>query len=786
MIRVNNINELEKLIEKRDSNNISESEKLKISEEIVKLSQQIGDKNSEAKAYQTIGEIYFTKKKFKRASSFFEKSKDIYSLLKNDKKFARLINYIGLCFLQQHNFDKALQNLYSAIEIYQKFDLKKEIAKANQYIGLIYYWQSDYKKALKIYKNCLQYLDITDFHYSGLLVQIGSLYTQIGEFPQALENLFEAVELKMKYHKNKGLENVYINIGATYRELENFESAQKYFLKTLFLFEKNNDKDGIKKILNNLGTIYSKMQKYDKAKEYYKKSLQLAEAMNDKFTKADILNNLAILYSASNEHHKAILNYEEAFEIKKKFGDKNHSVTCLNNIASEYVGLEIYDKAMEYYEKSLQIAQEINLKKEIYYILKCISEIQEKNNHFKKALRNFKEYLKIKEEVFNQDSINKIAELQTKFETKQKEKDAEMFRLKSIELEKKNKKIQRQKQELECIIDKLRKSEIKYNVVSDVLEKNIGFELIGESKAIKKIIKLISVVGNSANTNVLITGESGTGKEIVARKIHQCSNRKSKNFFGVNSSAIPDSLFESEFFGHEKNAFTGADKTHIGWFEIADGGSLFLDEIGTMSLDQQVKLLRVLEERKIVRIGSHAEIPVDIRLICATNIHLFRLVETKKFREDLYHRLSTFVIQLPPLRDRKEDIPLLTRYFVKMFNTQMNKKIKRINESAYSALLDYDFPGNVRELKNIVERAVIISDSSTLKLKHFSIPKITERKEISKNIMPLYQMEKELIEKVLKITRFNKSKAAELLQVERRVITRKMKKYGIDKTVNNE
>ncbi len=771
---------LPELIEKSNDPNLSKDERLKISEEIITISQKIDDKNSEAKAYHTIGKIYSSKSDFKKAITNFEKSKSIYSVIKNENKIAQLFYNIGLYFLQQHNFDKAMQNLDAAIEIYKRLNLKKKIAEANQYIGMIYFWKSDYKSALKIYNNCLRYLDKTDFPYSGLLVQIGSLYIQIGEYAKALENLFTAVDLNIKYHKSKGLENVYLNIGIVHKELGNLEDAQKYNLKALSIFERNEEKDGIKKILNNIGTIFSKMQKNDEALRYYKKALKLADDMNDKSNKANILNNLAIIYSRLNDHHKAIRNFEEVLEIKKEFGEKNLYVTSLINISNEYVLLEDYDKAMKYYEESLQIAEELNLKKEIYQIFKCISEIQEKKKQFEQSLKNFKKYSKIKEEVFNRNSVDKIAELQTKFETEQKEKEAEMFRLKNIELKKKNEKIQEQKQELQHTIEKLRKSEIKYNVVSTVLEKNIGFDLIGKSSAIKKIIKLISVVGNSANTNVLITGESGTGKEIVARKIHQCSKRKDNNFYGVNSSAVPETLFESEFFGHEKNAFTGANKTHIGWFEIADGGSLFLDEIGTMSIDQQVKLLRVLEERMIVRVGSHTEIPVDIRLICATNINLFELVETKKFREDLYHRLSTFVIQLPPLRERKEDIPLLTEYFVKMFSTLLNKKIKRIDEFAHSALLHYDYPGNVRELKNIVERAVIVSDSSTLKSKHFSIPKISEKNEISEDIPPLYQMEKELIIKVLKMTRFNKSKAADLLKVERRVITRKMKRYGIE------
>ena len=304
--------------------------------------------------------------------------------------------------------------------------------------------------------------------------------------------------------------------------------------------------------------------------------------------------------------------------------------------------------------------------------------------------------------------------------------------------------------------------------------------MIGESHSINKIKELISIVAISENTNVLITGESGTGKEIVARQIHQNSVRHNNSFCGINSSAVPGTLFESQFFGHEKNAFTGANKTHIGWFEIADGGTLFLDEIGTMSLDQQVKLLRVLEERKIIRLGSHREIPIDVHIISASNIDLVELVETNVFRKDLYHRLATFVIRIPPLRERKDDIPLLLEHFVNLFSLQLKKKIKKIEKSVEEALMKYHFPGNVRELKNIIERAMIVTDSSTLKLSHFSVPK-SANKDNHKDFLPMSEIEKLHITEALKISKYNQSHAADLLKIERRAVARKMKKYGIER-----
>jgi transcriptional regulator with PAS, ATPase and Fis domain len=214
----------------------------------------------------------------------------------------------------------------------------------------------------------------------------------------------------------------------------------------------------------------------------------------------------------------------------------------------------------------------------------------------------------------------------------------------------------------------------------------------------------MSKVAKADNTSVLITGESGTGKELVARGIHYLSERKKSYFYAVNCSAIPESLFESEFFGHKKGSFTGANEDKAGWFEIAHGGTLFLDEVVEMQPAMQSKLLRVLEERKIRRIGSSIDIPVDVRIIAATNQDIHKLIETGKFRTDLYYRLNSFEISIPPLRDRKDDIPLLLDYYVKLLSQRLGKRINSIDAAVSRVMASYNFPGNVRELKNMVER----------------------------------------------------------------------------------
>ncbi len=328
---------------------------------------------------------------------------------------------------------------------------------------------------------------------------------------------------------------------------------------------------------------------------------------------------------------------------------------------------------------------------------------------------------------------------------------------------------------------KLQEVEESNTILSKELHANIGQRLLGNSMVLKDVVQLMTKVAKSDTTSVLITGESGTGKELIARGIHYLGNRNKKSFHSVNCSAIPESLFESEFFGHKKGAFTGAVDDKLGWFEIADKGTLFLDEISDMPLNQQAKLLRVLEEKKVSKVGSHKEISVDVRVIAASNRNLESMSEENKFRFDLYHRLSSFVIHLPPLRKRKEDIPVLLNYFIKEYSRRMAKPIKTIDPAILTDLKNYAFPGNVRELKNMVERAMIVCEGDSLNLDHFLFKrnKITKEDDSSDELLDIELSEKKLIMKALERSEYNKSKAAVLLNISWQSLDRRLKKYGI-------
>jgi DNA-binding NtrC family response regulator len=309
-------------------------------------------------------------------------------------------------------------------------------------------------------------------------------------------------------------------------------------------------------------------------------------------------------------------------------------------------------------------------------------------------------------------------------------------------------------------------------------------QIVGKSPAIQRVIDLIARVAPSRAT-VLITGETGTGKELVARAVHAASDRAGKPFMPINVAAIPDNLLESELFGHMKGAFTGAIQNKKGLFEEAQGGSVFLDEISTMSMSLQPKLLRVLQEYVIMRVGGRQPIPVNIRLIAATNLDLKKRVSEGEYREDLYYRLNVFPIEVPALKERRDDIPLLSNFFIGKYSELYQVDPPKLPGRTLDRMMSYNWPGNVRELENFVERAVVLHASGGAGTIGFELPDDAEQEEDSQNILDEAQrkrwtfedLEREYIFRVLESVRWKKTEAAEILGIDRRTLYRKLKRY---------
>jgi formate hydrogenlyase transcriptional activator len=335
-------------------------------------------------------------------------------------------------------------------------------------------------------------------------------------------------------------------------------------------------------------------------------------------------------------------------------------------------------------------------------------------------------------------------------------------------------------------------------LIEEIKETHNFEEIVGQSRALAEVIEKVKLVA-STDSSVLILGETGTGKELVARAVHSNSERRNRPLVKVNCAALPVGLIESELFGHEKGAFTGAIDRRIGRFELAHGGTIFLDEIGDMPPDLQVKLLRVLQEHEFERVGGSNLIKVDVRVIAATNRDLFRSASEGTFRQDLYYRLNVFPIQLPPLRERREDIPPLVHYFVRRFSLKIGRKITRIQRDTMERMMNYSWPGNVRELENVIERAVILSPGIELEVAPGVLPEIAavasaqaaaprpapEEKSPAPSPQSIDQVERNHILEVLMRTNWRiegSDGAAALLNLNPSTLRSRMKKLGVQRS----
>lgn len=319
-------------------------------------------------------------------------------------------------------------------------------------------------------------------------------------------------------------------------------------------------------------------------------------------------------------------------------------------------------------------------------------------------------------------------------------------------------------------------------------EKTKFDDIIGQSPVFKKNIQLSKKIARSETTTILLLGESGTGKDLFAHAIHNESSRKDKPFVVINCANFPDTLLESEIFGHEKGAFTDAHKLKKGLFEIADGGTVFLDEIGEINQTTQVKLLSVLENRNIKRLGGTIDIPVDIRIIAATNKNLKESIEQKTFREDLYYRLKVFQIDLPPLRNHKQDIPLLAEHFMNQFNLKFRKNIKHIDQKTMEFMINYSWPGNIRELRNVMERAIILENTKIIlpdslpgEINDLPLNRMKDsyQFDLPDSGISLDELEKQVIIQALQKSNQNQTQASKMLNISRDTLRYKKKKYNL-------
>ncbi|MCD4818631.1 MAG: sigma 54-interacting transcriptional regulator [Candidatus Cloacimonetes bacterium] len=652
------------------------------------------------------------------------------------------------------------QKSKETIKIIQKLAPLYEQTNCLQKAAFLYIRISDTYGILRDMENSLIYTDKAEELFYQIDHSLGKIYCLrlkgyslrlLSRYDEALENLLTANNLfEENYSNNRNDQIFMLNYsqcmeitGLVYQDIKQNENARFFIKKAMELYEEMNHPFGVAKSLNNLGITYIYTEP-EKSIEYYKKAQKIAENQNWANLDVNFTNNIGDVYEEQNDLVNALKYYNLALQKALKI-NSNSIPLIYKHIANVY----IKENKPELAEKNLKIALvsfEKNFRKnKIADCYNMMNQVYKLKENYKTALEFYEKYAELNNEIINKKVVDKLANLQDQYKKTS---------------------------------DELKETKQKYSLISDVLKrKNMDF--IGKSTKIKQVIKQAMRAASYPNTNILITGESGTGKEIIAHTIHYASKRKENLFVPVNCCSIPASLVESEFFGYKKGAFTGAIKDKIGFFEEAHNGSLFLDEIADTPLALQAKLLRVLENRKIKKIGSNEEQDINFRIISATNKDLKELIRNSDFRADLLFRLNTIEINIPPLRERKADIEPLLRFFVNKLSLQMNKKAPKIDDLLIDKLVEYDFPGNIRELKNMVERGLIICDDDILSEKDFELTcqnLICEKPCAELMFTTLDEMEDFMILKTLKQTGDNQTKTAKILGLSYSTLLRKLKK----------
>ncbi len=630
--------------------------------------------------------------------------------------------------------------------------------------AMLLLWIGKTYAVISEYENSIQYLNQAkeifeelkeSFLVAKTLLHSGDIYINLANFKESMSCLLSALEIYeqnsklLQNDKNKlyniDYGDVLIALGNLYSKLTQPGKSRNYLQQAYELFEKIKDSGGMIKALSGISVTLMN-DDIEKSLEYQKRALKIAEDFGNKNYVSYISGNIGSIYLKINDFNNALKYYKIGLNITKETGNKKIEAVTKLNMGYAYEQLNNEKSALQYLQESLKIAQKFKFELVIQNIYNALSDIFKKKADYKTALEYHEKYSETKDKILNKEMINKISNLQKKYEETSK---------KLLETKKHN------------------------SLISVALKKSINMNFVGESKKIRKVLDLAMTAAANKDANVLITGETGTGKEIIANIIHYASARKNNLFVAVNTSSVPESLAESEFFGYIKGAFTGAINDKTGYLEYANKGTLFLDEIADTPPQLQAKLLRVLDNKKIKHIGSNKEIQVDFRIISATNKDVDELIKNNKFRMDLLYRLNTIEINIPPLRERPADIKPLLFSFVQEFSKSLNKPMPKINSALVDKLKKYHFPGNVRELKNMIERAIIIMNSDTLEPEHFDTRTINELETSSVEIIKyktIDKMEKQMIIDALKETNNNRTRAARLLGISHSTLLRKLKK----------
>ncbi len=623
-----------------------------------------------------------------------------------------------------------------------------------QNIGFAYMELGDLKKAQAYYERSIV-LNRKLGNHEVLIQTYNKMATGLVKqelYKRALEYYMLAWRMSIEYKVEKVKGRIILNIGNCYRNLQEYDKAFEYYSKGQDELEKLGDKQMLAVLFINLGVVYHKTNDLANALKSYFKALKLYTELNMFWQRGTLYNNIANIYFGLNQVKKAMKYYMKALEsIHKEENPQLYALLNINIGSCERISGN-YSTAEEYIKRGIDILKEHNLKTHLGEAYRNLSYNSAERGDFEDAYGYLLECVRYYERVYDFTSHEDISNIKKRYDI------------------------------LNTQYENLQE---RCELLNADLQQQVGHQLIGKSQQIRDVHDMAMRAAMHPDVNVIIYGESGVGKEIISRIIHHASVRKDAYFCAINSSAISENLFESEFFGHVKGAFTSADCDKRGFIQQANRGTLFLDEITEMPLDFQAKLLRAIEEKKIIRVGDSTPIDVDFRVIASTNRDIHQVVEDDQFRYDLLHRLNTIEIYIPPLRERPEDIIVLMWHYIDLIGKKLNREPSNITEGFIEKFRSYSFPGNVRELRNLIERAIILADDRIL---NESIArKILPVKEVKNNLasievrqnLNLDENERELVKTALDRSKWNQKKAAELLGISQNAIFRKMKKYDL-------
>ena len=666
---------------------------------------------------------------------------------------ANIFADLSFMFWCKNDHTKALEYGKQSLNLAEQSDTCDGLPGRYSNVGFIYESQSDYHNAELYYAMGLNYgLRINSERVKSLAYcGFGRVNAATGNFKAAINYFLEALKL-LEDENSEEYMTVCSNLGTAYGKLGDYQESLKYFLKFVSDKIKKTSPELYYSSVMNSANCYFNLGDLDKAEQNLLIVVNQFNQHHNLQAVTGALLSLGRIKTAQGLHSEALAYYRQSQTQIAQTGNKIQAVLADLGMGTIYLKEQKHDLAITALKKGLKLATALQLKSEMIQCNKLLSELYENTGIYDKALKYYKQYQALEMEIKNEQFNLDIKNIKNQYEKKVTSRGS--------------------KQIFET-----------HTLISVELAKLVKTPLIGTSKAMRDVLNKAMLCAENDLAPVLITGESGTGKEIIARIIHYSSARKKAPYIAVNSVAFSDSLVESSFFGSEKGSFTGSIERKQGYFEAAHRGTLFLDEIGDMSLAMQSKLLRVLEEHIINRVGGTKDITIDFRLISATNKNLYELTQQNLFRFDLQNRVNTLEINLPPLRERQEDIPLLVDYFISIYKPQWKPGMRAISIPALQLLCDYPFPGNVRELKNIIQRSILLCNNEILEPDDIVLPESNSKPAaeefLTLKTLNLEAWEQHLIQKALAQSGNVQAKAATLLGISPFALNRKLKKFTL-------